>query len=134
MWSIKGFGDAEAKIFALWFNSTLNILQLLTNRTETRGAWMKLHEYQIRDSVALNPKALKKEEKEALLDLFEKLKNHEFPSILEQLRMRFLARVEIDMAILDILGYSEDEAKQLLDYLYLALAKEIQQLKTLMEG
>jgi hypothetical protein len=42
--------------------------------------------------------------------------------------------VEVDIAVLKILGYSEDEAKQLLDYLYPALVKEIEQLKTSMEG
>jgi hypothetical protein len=46
----------------------------------------------------------------------------------------FSAGVEIDMAILEVLGYSEDEAKQLLDNLYPALANEIGQLKTLMQG
>jgi len=40
----------------------------------------------------------------------------------------------MDRAILRILGFSEDEINQLLDYLYPALAKEIQQPKTLMQG
>jgi hypothetical protein len=33
-----------------------------------------------------------------------------------------------------MMGYSTDEANQLLDYLYPALANEIEKLKTLMEG
>jgi hypothetical protein len=82
----------------------------------------------------LNPQKLKNDQRNAILDLYEKIKRIEFPSILEQLRTRFSARVELDMAILKVLGYSEDEAKQFLDYLYPALANEIQQLKTLMEG
>ncbi|MGC8896226.1 MAG: Eco57I restriction-modification methylase domain-containing protein [Candidatus Bathyarchaeia archaeon] len=134
MWSIKGFNDKDAKIFTLWFNSTLNLLQLLIYRTETRGAWIKLHEYQIRNSMMLNPKTLTQQEKYALLDLFEKFKTQKFPSILEQLRGRFWARVEIDKAILKILGFNETETNQLLDYLYPALTKEIEQLKALMQG
>ncbi|MGB9778400.1 MAG: Eco57I restriction-modification methylase domain-containing protein [Candidatus Bathyarchaeales archaeon] len=134
MWSIKGFSDEEAKIFALWFNGTLNLLQLLINRTETRGAWIKLHEYQIRNSLMLNPKALTQEEKMTLLNLFEALKTRKFPCVLEQLRGRFWARVEIDKAILKVLGFNETEANQLLDYLYPALTKEIEQLKALMQG
>jgi hypothetical protein len=74
MWSIKGFTNDEAKIFTLWFNSALNLLQLLIHRTETRGAWIKLHEYQIRHALMLNPKILTQQEKSALLDLFEKLR------------------------------------------------------------
>jgi len=134
MWSIKGFNDDDAKIFSLWFNSTLNLLQLLIHRTETRGAWIKLHEYQIRNSMMLNPKALTQQEKYALLKLFEKFKTQKFPCVLEQLRCRFWARVEIDRAILKVLGFNEQETNQLLDYLYPALTKEIEQLKTLMEG
>ncbi|MEM2937502.1 MAG: N-6 DNA methylase [Candidatus Bathyarchaeia archaeon] len=134
MWSIKGFNDEDAKIFALWFNSALNLLQLLIHRTETRGAWIKLHEYQIRNSMILNPKTLTMQEKLALLDLFERIKTGKFPCVLEQLRGRFWARVEIDKAILKVLGFNETETNQLLDYLYPALAKEIEQLKTLMQG
>ena len=134
MWSIKGFNNDEAKIFTLWFNSALNLLQLLIHRTETRGAWIKLHEYQIRHSLMLNPKMLTQQEKSALLDLFERLKSQKFPSLLEQLRGRFWARVEIDRAILKVLGFSEQETNQILDYLYPALTKEIEQLKTLMQG
>jgi len=50
------------------------------------------------------------------------------------LLLGFSTGVEIDMAILEVLGYSEDEAKQLLDHLYPVLANEIGQLKTLMQG
>jgi len=53
---------------------------------------------------------------------------------LEQLRGRFWARVEMDRAILKVLGFNEQETNQILDYLYPALTKEIEQLKTLMQG
>jgi hypothetical protein len=82
----------------------------------------------------LNLKMLNHQEKAALLDLFEKLKSQKFPSLLEQLRSRFWARVEMDRAILKVLGFNEQETNQILDYLYPALTKEIEQLKTLMQG
>jgi hypothetical protein len=134
MWSVKGFNEEEAKIFVLWFNSTLNLLQMLIYRTETRGAWMKLHEYQIRESMMLNPNALTHQERKHLLDLFVKLKKQEFPSILEQLKIKFPLRVEIDKAVFRVLGFGDDEISRILDYLYPALANEIEQLKRLMEG
>jgi hypothetical protein len=134
MWSVKGFSDDDAKIFTLWFNSTLSLLQMLVHRTETRGAWMKLHEYQIRGSVMLNPKTLTPEEKQDMLNIFDRVKKQEFPSILEQLRTKFPPRVEIDKAILSILGFSDNEINCILEYLYPALANEIEQLKTLMQG
>jgi hypothetical protein len=134
MWSVAGINSEDAKIMTFWFNSTINILQMLINRTETRGAWMKLHQYQIKDSMILNVKALSLKERRNILDLFNKLRKQEFLSIHEQLRGRFWARVEIDKAILKTLGFNEQEVNKLLDYLYPALTKEIKQLKTLMEG
>ena len=134
MWSVKGIPNDEAKIITLWFNSTLNLLSILTQRTETRGAWMKLHEYTSKDLLILDPSKLSTAERNLLLKLFNKIRNISFPSVLEQLRGRFWARVEIDKAILKVLGFNEQETNQLLDYLYPALTKEIQQLKTLMQG
>jgi type I restriction-modification system DNA methylase subunit len=134
MWSIAGISEAEAKILALWFNSVLTLLSIIVRRTETRGAWMKFHEYMLKDSWILNPKTLSSDDRKLLLTLFDTIKDTPFPSILEQLRTRFAPRVEIDKAILKILGFNDEEVNQLLDYLYPALANEIQQLKTLMEG
>jgi hypothetical protein len=95
---------------------------------------MKLHQYQIRDSIMPNPKAMTSEERKNLLDLFNKLKKQEFPSILEQLKNKFPLRVEIDRAVFRVLGFGDDEINSILDYLYPVLASEIQQLKTLMQG
>ncbi|MEM3612564.1 MAG: N-6 DNA methylase, partial [Candidatus Bathyarchaeia archaeon] len=134
MWSIKGVPNGHAKILTLWFNSTANLLAIITKRTETRGAWMKLHEYMLNDLFILDPNKLSPEEQNLLLEVFNKIKDISFPSVLEQLRGRFWARVEIDKAILKVLGFNETETNQLLDYLYPALAKEIEQLKTLMQG
>ncbi len=134
MWSVKGFSDNEAKIFTLWFSSTLNLLQMVIYRTETRGAWMKLHKYQIRDSMMPNLKVLTSQERKRLLNLFGKLKKQEFPSILEQLKGKFPPRVEIDRAVFRVLGFGDDEIDHILDHLYPALANEIEQLKKLMQG
>lgn len=134
MWSIKGVPQNDAKILTIWFNSSLGLLSILIHRTETRGAWMKLHEYMLKDLLILDPNKLTPEERNLLLEVFNKVREVPFPSVLEQLRGRFWARVEIDKAILKVLGFNETEANQLLDQLYLALAKEIEQLKTLMQG
>jgi len=66
--------------------------------------------------------------------LAEKVRDISFPSILEQLKTKFRLRVEIDKAMLRVLGFGDDEINRILDYLYPALANEIQQLKTLMQG
>jgi type I restriction-modification system DNA methylase subunit len=134
MWSIRGLSNDAAKILGLWLNSTLNLLALLIQRTETRGAWMKLHEYMLEELLILNPETLSEDDKMALLDVYNKVKDESFPSILEQLKTRFPLRVEIDKALLRVLGFGDDEISRIVDYLYPALANEIEQLKRLMEG
>jgi len=134
MWSIQGLSNDEAKILGLWLNGTLNLLALLIQRTETRGAWMKLHEYTLEESLILNPEMLTDEDIMILLDVYDRVKDESFPSILEQLKTRFPLRVEIDKALLRVLGFGDDEISRILDYLYPALANEIEQLKRLMEG
>lgn len=134
MWNIKGVSDEDAKILAIWFNSTPSLLATFVQRTETRGAWMKLHEYALKESFILNPDALSDHDRRILLDLYEKTKEQPFPSLLQQLKTKFPLRVEIDKAVLKVLGFTDDEINGILDHLYPALAKEIEQLKTLMQG
>lgn len=134
LWSLKEANEDEAKILTLWFNSTPNLLQVYIQRTETRGAWMEINDGMINDFLILNIDSLSKNERKSLLDMFERMKDLKLPSILEQLRTKFVPRKEIDMMLLQFLGYSDKEALQLLDYLYPALANEIEKLKTLMEG
>jgi len=134
MWSIKGLSLEDAKILSLWFNSTVNLLALLIHRTETRGAWMKLHEYAMSEMSILDSKKLKKRDREQLLRLFEEIRTIEFPSILEQMKKEFAPRKKLDTELLKIMGYSENEITRLLDYLYPALANEIEKLKVMMEG
>lgn len=134
MWSVKGLSSDDAKILSLWFNSSINLLALLINRTETRGAWMKLHKYTLEEMFVLDSAKLNKSEREHLLDLFEQSKNLSYPSILEQLKERFSPRKKLDMLLLKIMGYSDVEANQFLNYLYPALANEIERLKVLMNG
>jgi len=134
LWSIKGVSDEDLKLLTLWFNSAINILQLHLNRTETRGAWMELNEYGLKDLLIINIKTLSENERKTLVNLFDKIKNTAFPSLLNQLKERFPVRVEVDGAILRVLGFGDDEISRILDYLYPALANEVQQPTNLMQG
>jgi len=133
MWSIK-ITDKSAKILTLWLNSTLGILQTLWLRRETRGAYIWLVASTIRKFMIPDVDKLHKQNVENLLKIFDKYKEIEFPSVIDQLQNKFGPRVEIDKAILLVLGFGEDEINRILDHLYPALANEIQQLKTLMQG
>jgi hypothetical protein len=95
---------------------------------------MQIDKYTLNDMLILNPQSLSDKEKQNLFELFERIKSQEFPDILHQLNSRFSARVKLDYAIMMVLGFGDDEIDRILNYLYPALAKEIEQLKTLMQG
>lgn len=132
--NITGLSDEDAKILAVWFNSTINALQLLLRRIETRGAWMAFRKYVMNGLFVLDPSELSGNKRKTLLTTFDKIKDIEFPSFLKQLRDRFPSRTTIDKAVLSVLGLGDEEIDSILDYLYPALANEIEKLKTLMAG
>jgi type I restriction-modification system DNA methylase subunit len=134
VWNIEGLSEEHAKILSLWFNSTAYALQIYLDRVETRGAWMQLHKYVMDDLLVVHPLRLSKTQKKVILKIFEEVKDVEFPSFLKQLKDRFPARVAMDKTVLKVLGFGDDEIDHILDYLYPALANEIEQLKTLMAG
>jgi len=88
---------------------------------------MKLHEYALKESLIPNPDALSDDDRRILLNIYDQTKNQSFPSLLQQLKTKFPQRVEIDKAVLEMLGFTDEEINRILDYLYPALANEIQQ-------
>ena len=133
LWSLKGIKEEEAKILTLWFNSSLNLLQVYLQRMETGGTWMEINSGMINDFFIPNVDLLSLDEKSSLLKLFESLKNTPFMSILDQLKTSFAPRKEIDLAILRLVGYSTNDANRYLDSLYPALAKEIEKLTLMLK-
>lgn len=133
MWSIE-VPNQTARILSLWLNSTIGLLQILLSRKETRGAYIRLDAGDIKKYIIPAMENLSKKEFDSLLQLFNEVRDVRLPSILEQLKGKHPTRIKIDKAILQILGFNEKETDQILNHLYLALADEIERLKTLMEG
>lgn len=132
LWYITALNKEEAKIQCLFFNSIINILQILLYKSESLGSgYFEIMKSDWNLFVILNIQNLSKENKEKLLNFFEKIRNIKFPSIIEQLDDRFHLRVELDILILEILGYSKTEINQILPKLYDTLSNELKSLKTL---
>lgn len=130
LWSLKT-SDENAKILSLFFNSSINLLQILLQRSETRGAFIGLSKYILNDFSVIDPSKLSQSEKKYLLNIFNKVAQHEMPSLLDQLKLKHLTRRLIDHAFLKVFDYKGDINK-LLDRLYESLAKEIIILKKMM--
>jgi hypothetical protein len=99
LWSIQGISKDYAKILALWFNSSFNILQLLSIGVASEGSWMKIHDYMI--SYLYGPKQnLSINDIQFLTKIFDSIKNEELPSILTQFEKKHPVRIKIDKAFL----------------------------------
>ncbi|MFW9906099.1 MAG: class I SAM-dependent DNA methyltransferase [Candidatus Thorarchaeota archaeon] len=160
MWSIIGLNDDDAKILCLFFNSIHNLLQIFINRVETRGTWMQLHEYVIKDLKVPNITNWTWEKKILLVQLFDEINEKEFPPLWQQLAMnvslsdipqenytllksqfpnfdkiverQFIPRRKLDTLFLNDLGIN-DRNESLMQEIYLNFLLEIAILKKMMK-
>lgn len=131
LWSICNLKKDDAKIMALWLNSSINLLQLLYMGVACEGPWMKIHKYMLRSLLVLNPANLTKTAKRRLLKTFNEVKDQTFPSISEQLEKENQTRKIIDKSLLRALDYKGDP-DELLKRLYTSISKEIKIIDDLM--
>jgi len=117
------------KITTLYLNSIVCLIQFIEYKSETLGTYLRMtleDWYQVQ---ILDEEKLSESQKRTLLKLFEKLRNIEFPSLLEQFEKRFWARVELDKTILKVLGFSEKEIEEWLPKVYDAIVEELKSIK-----
>lgn len=106
----------DAKILALWFNSTLFLLQLLEKRSETRGTMLQIDKAPLLNTLVIDPEALTNEERKELLQIYEEVSKEEMPSLIDQLSESPKYRQKIDETILKTLNHSRpaETAKKLI--------------------
>jgi type I restriction-modification system DNA methylase subunit len=132
LWTVELKDDTQNKLLCLWFNSTLNLFQVLTERKETRGGWIWLDDYVLREFSMPNLTKLSKEEESTLLQTFSLYGKTEMPSLLEQLETKSITRREIDREFLLLFGMPDAQVDTFLDRLYSILTQEIAVLKEVM--
>jgi hypothetical protein len=132
MWHIKTYDGTKelSKILCLWFNSSLSILQLFAAGIAAEGNWTKIDEYILSQVYIPDLKSLKDDEKETLLQLFEKVRYKEWDSILDQFRRKDKDRYEIDKAFLKILGFKEEKIGEILEKIYTIILGELESLSS----
>ncbi len=119
----------EGKMLCLYLNSIAFFIQYMRRKSEATGEYAHILKEDLILTKVLDFDTLAENKKRVLLELFEKLKDVEFPSILEQLENRFWARVELDKTILKILGFSNKEINKWLPKVYDALVEELKAMK-----
>ncbi len=129
--SLKVYPDLskeKAKIFCLFLNSVVNILQYITNRQQTTaGGYHAITETDLLEFQLIDYEKLTEKDREKLLAVFDKWRSVPFPSIVEQIEQRFVGRVEMDMALLEVLGYKKGEINAILPDLYEVVLRELKQ-------
>jgi len=127
--SYKELNKIECKILSLSLNSIITLVQFITFKSETLGSYIRLAASDWKLTKQLNKENLSKKEIKELLDLFDKIKNIEFPSIIEQLETKFPARVNLDTTILRILGLTNEEINEWLPKIYNIIVEELKMMK-----
>jgi hypothetical protein len=115
-----------AKLLCLSINSIIYLIDFYLFKQETTRRYTHIKATDFVLLHVLDYAKLTKNEKERLLQLFNKLKDKPFPNILQQLKERFEGRVELDRAILDILGLTDKEIDIWLPRLYDMLVTELE--------
>lgn len=122
-WSVRGLELEDARLLALWWNSTLNLVQLIENRAEVQGAYMSWLKSDILRLRVPDLPRLPAAARSSLLRTYTELSRVSFPSLISQLEGQFDGRLRMDDAWLRALNLPYS-TKQLTD-LYLAVLRWI---------
>ena len=101
-WPIKTEGVAFEKALAVWLNSSVGLLTLMTVRNTTRGSWAQLKKADLKKLPVLDLRRLAPPQLQGLSDLFDRLAEAEFerlPSMAD-----CPARRALDDGVSEILG------------------------------
>jgi hypothetical protein len=120
----KDTNKEVCKTLSVSLNSIITLAQFLTLKAETLGGYIRLSANDWNLTFQLDYNKLDPNDKRNLLELFDNIKNIEFPSIVEQLESNFTWRVRLDKFVLHTLGFSDKEIDNLLPKIYDTLIKE----------
>ncbi|MGD0405670.1 MAG: N-6 DNA methylase [Candidatus Bathyarchaeia archaeon] len=115
----------ECKLQTLYLNSVVGMMNVVTFREQTTEGFTDIRDSEISCFITLDSKRLSEKDLKRLNELFEELKEVEFPSIVEQLEKRHWARLKLDETVLSIIGFSNEEINEWLPKVYDALAREL---------
>jgi hypothetical protein len=113
-------------------NTTFFVLDLLVNRAEQRGSWMRFDKPSVDQLLLLDPTRLSRTQRRQLLDLYARVQHTPLPSLLSQLGQTH--RRMIDEEVLQILGMEEGDAATLTVKSASAALEALSELVTVMRG
>jgi len=115
-WTIPLSSD-EAKIQALWLNTTLGLIHLLSMRQDSAGGFVQLKKKSLGELLLIDVSKLSGDVKSELIKLFDEYANTPMGRILLQLKQasnRQGPRYEIDVRFLELFGANKQDIERLL--------------------
>jgi hypothetical protein len=122
----------EARILALWMNSSFFLVDLIVNRTEQRGSWMRFDKPVLDDLRLLDPTMLSAAKRRHLLNLYARIQRVSLPPLLS--RQVQANQHMIDAGILRILGAKRADADDLAKKFASAAEEAVADLAAIMRG
>lgn len=111
-YNVKGFQDEkEEKLFTMWFNSSMALIELLGKATITEGSWVKLEKFTSERITMPDPKKLTKKQWQRIEKLWDDLKQETVPSLMGQLEDGDPVREHLDEGLFRVLGLPHTEAQ-----------------------
>jgi tRNA1(Val) A37 N6-methylase TrmN6 len=131
-WVFPSLALEQARILALWMNSTFFLVDLLVNRTEQRGSWMRFDKPVLDQLLLPDPTMLSQTQRQQLLHLYAKVHLVSLPSFLSRTLQR--SRRIIDERLLQILGMKGESASALATKSASAAQETVSDLARMMQG
>jgi hypothetical protein len=111
-YNVRGFREErEEKLFTLWFNSTMGLIELLAKATITMGTWVKLEQFTTEQLSIPDPTKITEKQWQRIEALWEDVSEQSFTSLLNQLYEGDPVRNKIDITLLKVLGLDHTEAQ-----------------------
>jgi type I restriction-modification system DNA methylase subunit len=134
LWSVQTESSEDAKLLTLFYNSTFCLAKLLTERNEERGSVMKWRQGDLKDLPVVDLSQLDDENKEKLIDVYDKVASQDFPALVDQLNNNFEPRKKIDQTWARILDWETFEAEEEIEKLHDQVAGFLIELGEMMEN
>ena len=77
-WPIRVQDEPTEKALAVWLNSSLRLLTILTHRTSTEGGWVAMKKADLEELPVLDTRSLSEAQLTSLSDLFDEMAETEF--------------------------------------------------------
>ena len=101
-WPIRVQDAPTEKALAVWLNSSLGLLTILTQRTSTEGGWVAMKKADLEELPVLDTHSLSEAQLTSLLDLFDETAETEFERLPGMADCS--ARRTLDAGISQVLG------------------------------